>query len=49
MIAALVPWSIAGTVPLDSIGAPTICLLGGVYLYLVPLWQGLVHLRRIRR
>ena len=47
MIAALIPWSIAGTVPLDSIGAPVICLLGGVYLYLVPLWQGVVHLRRV--
>ena len=49
MIAALVPWSIAGTVPLDSIGAPYICLLAGVYLYLVPLWQGIVHLRKIRK
>ncbi len=49
MIAALIPWSIAGTVPMDSIGAPYICLLGGVYLYLVPLWQGLVHFRKVCR
>lgn len=43
VIAPLVPWSIAGAVPIAAIGAPTTCLLAACYLYLLPLWQLLVH------
>jgi len=39
IVAPLIPWSIAGTVPLDSVGAPVTCILGACYLYLLPLWQ----------
>lgn len=39
VVAPLVPWSIAGAVPLASIGAPTISILAACYLYLLPLWR----------
>jgi len=38
VIAALIPWSIASTVPLTTCGAPTRSLTCACYLYLVPLW-----------
>ncbi len=38
VIAPLIPWSIAGTVPLASASAPIHSLLAACYLYLVPLW-----------
>ena len=43
LIAPLIPWSIAGAVPLATIGADSICLLAACYLYLVPLWHLLKH------
>ena len=39
LIAGLVPWSIASTVPVQTLGAPTACLLFAFYLYFVPLWS----------
>ena len=39
VIAPLVPWSIAGGVPLAIIGAPSSALLLACYLYLIPLWR----------
>lgn len=39
VIAALIPWSIAGAVPLASVGAPTVSLLFACYLYLLPVWN----------
>ena len=42
LIAGLVPWSIAGAVPMDSVGAPTSSLLFACYLYLVPITQFIV-------
>lgn len=39
MISALVPWCIAGAVPIATIGAPGICLIAGVYLYLIPIYR----------
>lgn len=39
VMAPLVPWSIAVTVPLTSIGAPSACILTACYLYLVPLYN----------
>ena len=39
VIAPLVPWSIAGAVPLSAIGAPTAAILAAFYLILLPLWR----------
>lgn len=39
VLAALVPWSIACAVPIDSIGAPTSSILAASFLYLLPLWS----------
>ena len=39
VIAPLVPWSIAGAVPLAAVGAPTASLAAACYLYMVPLWN----------
>ncbi len=39
VIAALVPWSVAVALPLDSIGAPGLSLLAASFLYLLPLWS----------
>ena len=39
VISPLIPWSIAGAVPLASIGAPSICVLTAFFLYLLPLWH----------
>ena len=38
LLAALIPWSIAGSVPLASVGAPMSSMLYAVYLYFIPLW-----------
>ncbi len=45
LISPMIPWSIAGAVPLASAGAPTASILFACYLYLVPLWQLLIQLR----
>ena len=37
VIAPLVPWSIAGSVPITSSGAPAVSLAAAVLLYLIPL------------
>lgn len=39
VISPLIPWSIAGAVPLASVGAPTVCILTACYLYLLPVWN----------
>ena len=49
VIAPLVPWSIAGAVPLSSLNAPTMALLGACYLYFIPLWNLVVSLYRRKR
>lgn len=46
VLAPLVPWSIAGAVPIASLGAPTISLLCACYLYLIPLWRWAGALRK---
>lgn len=38
VIAPLIPWSIAGAVPLTSAGSPTASLSAACFLYLLPLW-----------
>lgn len=49
VMAPLVPWSIAATVPLSSIGAPSLCILTACYLYLVPLWNLSLNLYKEKR
>lgn len=49
LVAPLVPWSIAGGVPLASIGAPTVCIVFACFLYLVPLWRLATETLRSRR
>ena len=39
VVAALVPWSIAATVPLTTIGAPIASIVFAFYLYLQPVWR----------
>lgn len=48
VLAPLIPWSIAGGVPLAAVGAPQISLLFAFYLYLIPLWNffKVAHKRR---
>lgn len=47
VIPALVPWSIAGTVPLITVGAPLTSIPFAVFLYLLPLWQlGISYLEK---
>lgn len=48
VIAPMIPWSIAGAVPLTTIGAPTASIGMAFYLYLLPLWGLLVHLCKRR-
>lgn len=49
VLAPLVPWSIAGAVPLASAGAPEQSLLAACYLYLIPLCSLVWKLLRRRR
>lgn len=46
LIAALIPWGIAGAVPVATIGAKITCLLAAFYLYLVPAWNLWVSVRK---
>lgn len=39
LVSPLIPWNIAGAVPLATIGASSICLLAACFLYLVPLYR----------
>jgi len=43
MTPALIPWSIAGTVPLSYMDAPKISILYACFLYLLPLWGVFYH------
>lgn len=36
---SLIPWSIASTVPMDSTGAPLICVLAACYIYILPIFN----------
>ena len=49
VIAPLIPWSIAGAVPLATVGAPTACILTACYLYLLPVWNYLTAIRDHRK
>lgn len=39
VVAALIPWSIAGGAPLAAANAPTSSILFAFFLYLLPLWR----------
>lgn len=43
VIAPLIPWSIAGAVPVATIGAPESCVGAAVFLILLPVWGILVE------
>lgn len=47
VLAALVPWSIAATVPLSTVGAPGTSIAAACYLYFLPLWR-LLSRRKIK-
>lgn len=49
VIAPLVPWSIAGAIPLASAGAPESSVLFACYLYLIPLWRLLLSFAEKQR
>ena len=49
VIAPLIPWSIAGAVPLSAIGAPMSAILASFYLILLPLWRNALSLIEKRR
>lgn len=49
VMAPLVPWSIAATVPLSSIDAPSACILTACYLYLVPLYNFAINICKKKR
>lgn len=46
VLAPLVPWSIAGAVPLAAVGAPIASVAVASYLYILPIWSFLVRLIR---
>ncbi len=47
VLAPLVPWSIACSVPLDSIGAPAVSILAACFLYLLPIWSFITAKNRL--
>lgn len=46
VIAPLIPWSIAGAVPVSVLGTTDACLIFACYLYLIPVWNLVVELFR---
>ena len=48
VIAPLIPWSIAGAVPLASIGAPTQSICFACFLYLLPIWRLALEVRDLK-
>lgn len=44
VLAPLIPWSIAGAVPVSVMGSTAGCLKYACYLYLIPLWNFLAEL-----
>lgn len=49
VIAPLIPWSIAGTVALESVGAPNSGILTAFFLYLLPLWTLVTELLKFKK
>ena len=46
VISPLIPWCIAGAVPIATVGAPTACLLAACFLYLVPIWHFIANRKK---
>ena len=44
VVAPLIPWSIAGAVPLATVSAPLSAMAAACYLYLIPLWRAATSL-----
>lgn len=42
LIPVLIPWNIAGSVPIAAIGAPKECLFYAVFIFVTPLWNWLM-------
>lgn len=49
LIAAMIPWSIASSVPLETVGAPTAAIGFAFYLFLVPAWNLAADWRKHRK
>lgn len=49
VLAPLIPWSIAGAVPVAVIGSTSACLKYACYLYLIPLWNFFAELAKMHR
>lgn len=49
IIAPLIPWSIAGAVPIASFGSPTACILFACFLYLLPIWRLIMEVVKKKR
>lgn len=48
VIAPLIPWSIAGAVPISVLGTTDTCLIFACYLYLIPVWNLVVELVKLQ-
>ncbi|MEA4895024.1 MAG: Na+/H+ antiporter NhaC family protein [Oscillospiraceae bacterium] len=48
IISPLIPWCIAGSVPLAAIGGPTASILSACYLYLLPAFYYLTQIKKNR-
>lgn len=48
VLAPLVPWSIAGAVPLAAVNAPVISIAFACFLYILPVWSLITHSRQHR-
>ncbi|PKM72911.1 MAG: sodium:proton antiporter [Firmicutes bacterium HGW-Firmicutes-16] len=46
IIAPLIPWCIAGAVPLAAIGAPTASILTACYLYILPIFYYITRFKK---
>lgn len=49
VISPLIPWSIAGAVPLQTVGAPNAAYFAAVYLYLLPVCNWIYNMIKRRR
>lgn len=47
VLAGLIPWGIAGAVPLATLGAPMASMASAFYLWLIPLWRLVSSLKRV--
>lgn len=49
LVAPVIPWSVAAAVPLASLGAENNALWAACFLYMVPIWQFIVHFIKHRK